>query len=93
MIYLLLIIYTRYKDKKDLERLDAIFLSDNHQSDQYLYQILVFTGRRKDAGTKSKVHFILSGDNDQTEVRTFSDPNRKIFQRGGINSFIMTVPK
>jgi len=93
MIYLLLIIYTRYKDKKDLERLGVIFLSDNDQSDQYLYQILVFTGRRKDAGTKSKVHFILSGDNDQTEVRTFSDPNRKIFQRGGIDSFIMTVPK
>jgi hypothetical protein len=32
-------------------------LPDNHQNDQYFYQIIVFTGQRKDAGTKSKVRF------------------------------------
>ena len=30
-------------------------LIDNHCDDGYFYQILVFTGQRKDAGTKSKV--------------------------------------
>jgi hypothetical protein len=93
LLYLLLIIYARYKDKKDVEKLGVTPLPDNHKSDQYLYQILVFTGHRKDAGTKSKVHFILSGDTDETQVRTFADPRRTILQRGGIDAFIMTVPK
>ena len=93
VIYLLLVVYARYKDEKDREKLDVTFLADNHRSDGYLYQIVVFTGQRKDAGTKSKVHFILGGDDDQTEVRTFSHPNRSILQRGGIDSFLMAVPK
>jgi hypothetical protein len=93
IIYLLVIIYARYKDKKDLEKLGVTSLPDNHKSDQYFYQILVFTGQRKDSGTKSKVHFILSGDNDDTQVRTFSNPHRKILQRSGIDVFIMGVPK
>ncbi|CAF4435552.1 unnamed protein product, partial [Adineta steineri] len=41
----------------------------------------------------SRVYFVLSGENDQTHTRLFSDPHRKIFQRGGINSFIIAVPK
>jgi polycystin 1L2 len=68
-------------------------LADNYKEDQYCYEIIVFTGHRKDAGTKSKVHFILSGENDETQVRIFSDPDRQIFQRGGIDAFVMTVSK
>jgi hypothetical protein len=40
-----------------------------------------------------KVHYLISGDDDDTGARTFEDPHRKIFQRGGIDSFIMAVPK
>ena len=113
IIYILLMIFARYKDRKDLEKLGVTPLSDNHPDDQYFYQILVFTGQRKDAGTNSKVnisflseknnfrirgfsskvHFVIGGNDDQTAIRTFSDPHRKIFQRGGIDSFIMAVPK
>ncbi|CAF3980133.1 unnamed protein product [Rotaria sp. Silwood2] len=93
IIYIILMIYARFKDKKDIEKLGVTPLSDNIKSDQYFYEILVFTGRRVNAGTKSKVRFILSGANDETNVRTFSDSHRKIFQRGGIDAFIMAVPK
>ena len=93
ILYILLMIYAHYKDKKDIEKLGVTSLSDNCQEDQYCYQILVFTGHRKDAGTKSKVHFIICGDKDETQVRIFSDSKRKIFERGGIDAFIMTVPK
>ncbi len=93
IIFILLIIYARFKDKKDLEKLGVTPLPDNHKDDQCFYQILVFTGHRQHAGTKSKVHFILSGDNDETRVRTFADPHRHILQRGGIDAFIMAVPK
>ena len=57
ILYIILIIYARSKDKKDLEKLGVTPLSDNHHSDKYYYQILVFTGQRKDSGTKSKVKF------------------------------------
>ncbi|CAF0795704.1 unnamed protein product [Adineta steineri] len=92
-LYILLVIYARYKDKKDIEKLGVTILPDNYKKDQYAYEILVFTGHRKDAGTKSKVQFIVTGEHNQTKVRTFSDPKRKIFQRDGIDAFIMTVPK
>jgi hypothetical protein len=93
IICLILMIYARFKDKKDLEKLGVTPLPDNHRFDHYYYQILVFTGQRKDAGTKSRVHFILSGNKDETPIRTFSDPHRSIFQRGGIDAFILIVPK
>ncbi|CAF4886443.1 unnamed protein product, partial [Rotaria socialis] len=93
VLYILFIIFARYKDKKDLERLGVTPLPDNHNFDQYFYQILVFTGHRRNAGTKSRVHFIVAGDDDETQIRTFADPQRKILQRGGIDAFIMAVPK
>ncbi|CAF3130688.1 unnamed protein product [Rotaria sp. Silwood2] len=93
ILYFLLVIYARYKDKKDIEKLGVTPLPDNYFNDQYFYQILVFTGNRKNAGTKSKVQFILVGDNDETSVRTFADPHRKVLQHGGIDAFIMAVPK
>ena len=92
-IYVILLFYSRFKDKKDLEKLGVTPLMDNHKSDEYFYQIIVFTGRRTNAGTKSKVHFVLSGEKDQTNIRTFSDSHRKIFQCGGIDAFVMSVPK
>ncbi len=68
-------------------------LNDNYIEEKYCYEIIVFTGYRKDSGTKSKVQFLICGEKDETKVRTFSDSNRKIFQRGGIDAFVMTVPK
>ncbi|CAF1416666.1 unnamed protein product [Rotaria sordida] len=93
IIYIILMIYARFNDKKDIEKLGVTPLLDNYKLDQYFYQILVFTGQRINAGTESKVQFILSGDNDETHVRTFTGPHRKIFQRSGIDAFIITVPK
>jgi hypothetical protein len=93
MIYIILMIYSRSKDRKDVEKFGVTPLPDNHRNDKYYYEIIVFTGQRKDAGTKSKVHFILSGNDGETTIRTFCDPHREIFQRGGINAFIMAVPK
>ncbi|CAF0870298.1 unnamed protein product [Adineta steineri] len=84
---------TFYKDKKDLEKVDVTPLSDNYCTDQYFYQILVFTTHRPNAGTNSKIHFIFAGKEDETPVRTFVDPHRKILQRGGTEGLIIAVPK
>ena len=58
-IYIILMIYAHHYDKKDLAKLTVTPLPDNHLSDRYFYQILVFTGHRKDAGTKSKVKILI----------------------------------
>ncbi len=39
-----------------------------------------------------KVHFILSGDNDETTIRTLT-AERRILDRGSTDSFIMAVPR
>ena len=93
LLYLILMIYARRKDKQDLEKLGVTALPDNRSNDQYFYQILFFTGQRMNAGTKSKVHFILSGDQNETSTRKLEDPHRKILQRGGIDAFVLAVPK
>lgn len=41
-------------------------LPDNDPRDKYLYEIQVFTGARKDAGTTAKVSFVLTGKKDET---------------------------
>ncbi len=58
VIYFILMIYARFKDKKDIEKLGVTPLPDNHKSDEYFYQLIVFTGQRKDAGTKSNVRLL-----------------------------------
>ncbi len=45
------------------------------------------------SGSFFQVHLVISGDDDETGTRTLEDPHRKVLQRGGIDSFIMAVPK
>ncbi|CAF4336448.1 unnamed protein product, partial [Adineta steineri] len=47
--YIILMIFARFKDKKDFEKLGVTPLADNNKSDHYYYQILVFTGQRTNA--------------------------------------------
>lgn len=54
-LYIFVMIWARRADKKDLTYLGCTPLECNDPLDKYLYEILVQTGARKDAGTKSKV--------------------------------------
>ena len=40
-----------------------------------------------------QVFFILSGEDDETDVREFSDSKRKIFRRGHTNGFLVATPR
>ena len=55
VIYLILLFYARFYDKKDFEKLGVTVFPDNHEDDEYLYEIIVLTGQRRNAGTKSNV--------------------------------------
>lgn len=68
-------------------------LEDNESFDQYHYEITVYTGFGKRAGTTAEVNFILSGDEGESEPRLLKDPKRKTFQRRGVDVFLATFPE
>ncbi|BFZ03248.1 hypothetical protein BsWGS_06287 [Bradybaena similaris] len=92
-LYIIFAILARYKDKKLAEKLGIAPLPDNDPRDKYFYEVIVSTGMRRNAGTDSQVCFILSGEDDETDVRAFSDSKRKIFKRGQVDGFLMAVPR
>ena len=52
-------------------------LVDN-KSGEGMYKISVYTGMRQNAGTQSRVCFILTGDFGDTGVRILDDGNMKV---------------
>ncbi|XP_041364430.1 uncharacterized protein LOC121379844 [Gigantopelta aegis] len=93
VVYLMVAIWARRKDRKDIEKLGITPLKDNDPRDKYYYEIIVTTGMRRNAATHSKVCLILSGEYDETDVRLLNDEKRKVFERGSTNTFLMAVPK
>ncbi|XP_077980091.1 polycystin-1-like protein 2 [Glandiceps talaboti] len=91
-LYLLLLIWARRKDKLDVMKWGVTPLADNNPYDKYFYEIAVYTGMRRGAGTKSKVSFMLSGDEEDTGIRRLDDNKRNLFKRGCIDHFVMAVP-
>lgn len=49
------------------------FLCDSENTDAYFYLLTVYTGLRRDGGTKSNVNFIVGGEDGDTGVRVLSD--------------------
>jgi hypothetical protein len=93
-LYVLISIFALIIDQRDKKKLGINLLQDNYPTNNYCYELIVFTGNRKDAATDSNVRFILVGDEGETKVRKLStDQNRKILRKGGIDSFIMAVER
>ena len=67
-------------------------LRDNEPSDPYRYELTLWTGMRRNAGSKSKVSIILYGDEQDSEARALEDPDRPPFQRGSQDTFLLTTP-
>lgn len=76
-----------------ISQLGATPLPDNKVEDKYLYEMLVITGNLKGAQTDSKVQFIVSGDRDETDIRTLEDNQRKILQKDSVDVFVLAVPR
>lgn len=74
-------------------KIGATPLPDNRLEDKYLYEILVFTGNKKEAQTDSIVQFVLTGETGETDIRTFGDEHRKIFQKGATDVFVLASEK
>ena len=54
-VYILFAIWSKYMDNKDSQKMNIVQLKDNQPNDNYLYEMIVFTGNRSESGTHSKV--------------------------------------
>lgn len=57
--YVLLAVWSRRMDRKDLAKLNILLVENSVRENSYLYELIVFTGNRKESGTHSKVKPIL----------------------------------
>jgi len=90
-LYVLLALWAYFMDRRDKLRLGVTLLSDNLSNDQYYYEVIVFTGTRSQAATDSNVKIIISGENSETDAILLKDEKRRVFRRGGIDSFVFPV--
>jgi len=91
--YLCCLIWARRWDMKDTVAAGASPLLDNDPQDSYLYELTVFTGTSRGAGTSAKVSMIFAGLEEETPPRLIYDDKRPILQSGGVDSFLMSVPR
>ena len=83
-LYLLLAVWARYQDIQDDKKMDVFLLNykDNESSlsllgkervSKYIYEIIVFTGSRKDAGTDARVSCIIASESNETGILELKD--------------------
>ncbi|XP_068694084.1 polycystin-1-like protein 2 [Montipora foliosa] len=89
-LYFILVLIARRFDKKDLEKLGATAIRNRGG---FPYLISIHTGIRQNAGTTSSVYIVLSGDHWQSSPTALVDHDRKVFQRGQENNFVVTLPQ
>ena len=59
-LYVLLLLLTRYMDKKDRQKMNIVPLIEKFSNHEYFYEVIVFTGDKTDSATDSNVKFILN---------------------------------
>ncbi|XP_035672972.1 polycystic kidney disease and receptor for egg jelly-related protein-like [Branchiostoma floridae] len=92
-LYLIAIFWARRKDKEDETKVETMALHDLDPMDMYRYDVTIITGFRRHAGTTASVSLRLIGEEDESETHMVSDPvsDRKVLQRGAIDSFLITT--
>jgi hypothetical protein len=92
-LFLITLIYAQIKDMQDKEAQKPHWMKDNPVEDHYFYEVIVQTGPMLSHGTESKVQFILTGEDNATQIRTLSDPEKNFFKKGNMDTFLMSVDK
>ena len=66
---------------------------DNDETDEFVYEVHVYTGLKSNSGTESKVSVIVAGTVSDSGIRKLEDGVReKPFESGGVTSFLMSTP-
>ncbi|XP_066269369.1 polycystin-1-like protein 2 [Branchiostoma lanceolatum] len=92
LVLFVAMLYARLEDIKDRKKWVTSSLPDDNPHDQFKYEITVYTGTARKAGTRSKIAFLLCGENADTGVRIFDD-KKDLFKAGSVNKFLMSTPR
>ncbi|XP_038066995.1 uncharacterized protein LOC119737008 isoform X2 [Patiria miniata] len=92
-VYMIVILWTYKADQRDKVKAGATPLPDNDPRDHFMYEITVFTGMRANSNTTAKVSLIITGDAEESRPRLLDDPERKVFQVAGIDTFVVAAPR
>uniref|UniRef100_A0A3B3TRE2 Polycystic kidney disease 1 like 2a n=1 Tax=Poecilia latipinna TaxID=48699 RepID=A0A3B3TRE2_9TELE len=66
-------------------------LEDNDPLAEYRYMLTVNTGHRHSASTSSQVTITLLGTEGESEPHHLADPEKPVFERGGVDMFLLTT--
>ena len=65
--------------------------SDSDPRDSFLYEVVVFTGVMKTAGTSANVTIVLEGENGVCSLpHVISNLSSGLLQRGSVDTFLIT---
>ncbi|XP_052416643.1 polycystic kidney disease protein 1-like 2 [Carassius gibelio] len=91
-LFLVVLMWAWYADRKALRTRKMTLLEDNHPCAMYNYLVHVQTGHRRGAGTTAKVMMTLQFQEGQSELYNLSDPEKPVFERGGVDVFLLSMP-
>ncbi|XP_036400112.1 polycystic kidney disease protein 1-like 2 [Megalops cyprinoides] len=92
LVYLLVVVWARRKDIQDSAKVKITVLEDNDPLAQYRYMLTVSTGHRRGASTSAQVTVTLLGSEGESEPHHLTDPDKPVFERGGVDMFLLTTP-
>ncbi|XP_076803268.1 polycystin family receptor for egg jelly-like [Clavelina lepadiformis] len=93
VIYALLLIWARNKDKNAEKKGLFIEVADNSPNDQYRYYVTIYTGSRPNAGTTAAVCMRLLGKRQRSNAHVIKRENDNVLSMGSVQSFLITTPR
>ncbi|XP_019641849.1 PREDICTED: polycystic kidney disease protein 1-like 2 [Branchiostoma belcheri] len=88
-LYLLIVIWARWEDKKDGLKVGATVLEGSGRG-SHTYEVMVYTGTRANAGTSAEVFLVLRGELGQSVPYVLEDKTRITFKQGAVDTFVVT---
>ncbi|XP_030620641.1 polycystic kidney disease protein 1-like 2 isoform X2 [Chanos chanos] len=92
LVYVVVVIWARRKDIQDASKVKVTVLGDNDPLAEYRYLLNISTGHRRGASTSSQVTVTLLGTEGESEPHHLTDLDKPVFERGGIDMFLLTTP-
>ncbi|XP_077057765.1 polycystin-1-like protein 2 [Siphateles boraxobius] len=92
LAYLVVVMWARRKDIQDAVKVKVTVLEDNDPLAEYRYLLSINTGHRRGASTSSQVTVTLQGTEGESEPHHLTDPEKPVFERGGLDIFLLTSP-
>ncbi|XP_066504124.1 polycystin-1-like protein 2 [Hoplias malabaricus] len=92
LVYFLVAIWARRQDLKDIKKVKLTVLEDNDPLAEHCYLLFISTGHRTGASTSSHVTVTLTGSEWESDPHYLTDPDKAVFERGGVDVFLLTTP-